>query len=333
MVSEQVLRSSNPVARFGRKLSDSVGGIFFGLILIAAGFGLVWFGEQQKEYSKAVAALPLITSVAAGQTGMMKIQAPPVVTQPLVSPITQQPVLYFEYKKQEFKKVKEMRTETRTIQRDGQDVQQTFEKEVLVDKWVDVSSNNKWGGFTVGGVLVNGTNASLSYLDLKTLYEKEAPTTGATEDPADMPINAVQKIREIVYGIPAATTLLVVGNVQAGAIASGEPFLITDKTNEALLSAMETSESRMYWGLKIAAWLIMTIGFIMLFGPITTFLNILPGLGKAVGGILFLVFGVVSAIFVLLGTIVIRYWWAVLIILIIGIVFAVTKLRGRSAAA
>ncbi len=324
VVSEQVMGSSNPVARFGRKLSDSVSGIFFGIVLIIGGFGLVWFGERQQDYSKDVSALPLTTAVASAQAGMVKVQGVPVVAVPFTAPRVNVPVIYFEYRRQEFKKVKETRSETRTIQRDGQDVQQTVEKDVYVDKWVDVSTDKKWAPFTVGGAKIDGANASLAYIDLKKLYEQETPTTEGGE---------VQKIRDIITGIPSNSTLVVVGESASGVISGGAPFIISDKSPEALVAAMQSGESRVYWGFKIAAWLLMTVGFVMLFGPLTTFLNILPGLGKFVSGILFVIFGVVSAIIVALGTVVIRYWWAVALVLVAAVVFAVAKGRGKGGAA
>lgn len=324
IVSESVVGSSNPVARFGRKFSDSVSGIFFGLVLIAVGFGLVWFGERQKEYSKDVAALPLVTTVASGQTGMVKVQGVPVVSPALVAPQTSQPVVYYTYKKQEYRKVKEKRTETRTVQQNGQDVQQTVERDVDVEKWVDVASEKKWATFSVGGAAVDGAKASLSYIEMKKLYEKEQPASTVGE---------VQKTREVVEGIPADVALLVVGEVMNGAIKGGTPFIISDKSPDALIAAMQSSESWKYWGFKIAAWLLMTIGFVMLFGPITTLLNILPGLGSLVSGVLFIVFGILSAVIVLLGTVVIRYWWAVLAVLVLLVVGAVVLAKKKGSAA
>lgn len=324
IVSESVVGSSNPVARFGRKFSDSVSGIFFGLILIAIGFGLVWFGERQKEYSKDVAAIPMVTTVASVQTGMVKVQAVPVASPALVAPLTSESVVYYTYKKEEYRKVKETRNETRTVQQNGQDVQQTVQRDVYVDKWVDVGSDKKWATFSVGGAAVDGTGASLSYIKLKKLYEKEQPAPVGGE---------VQKTREVVEGIPTSAALLVVGEVANGAIKSGTPFIITDKSNDELLAAMQSSESWKYWGFKIAAWLLMTIGFVMLFGPITTLLNILPGLGSLVSGVLFLVFGILSAIIVLLGTVVIRYWWAVLGVLILLVIGAVVMAKRKGSVA
>src|SRR3989338_962692 len=327
VISEKVLGSSNPVARFGRSVSSSVTGIFFGIVLIVGSFGLLWWGEQQHEYSKDVAALPLVTSVSAGHSGAIKVQAVPVVSAPLQAPIVNQSVLYYEYRKQEFKKIKERKTETRTVQREGKDVQQTIEKEVLIDKWFDVASEKKWAGFSVGGASVEGAAASLGYIELKKFFDKETPVS------SDAPLNVVQKTRETVVGIPVGIPLLVVGSVNADVITNGAPFIITDSNDAALVAAIQSSESRAYWGFKIVAWLLMTIGFVMLFGPVAALLNVLPGLGKLFNGILFLVFGVVSASIVMLGTIVIRYWWAVLIVLVAVIVLAVIKMkRGGTAA-
>jgi hypothetical protein len=46
-------------------------------------------------------------------------------------------------------------------------------------------------------------------------------------------------------------------------------------------------------------------------------------------GLLFIAFGVVSLIIVALGTIAIRYWWLILIILAAGIVLAIAKFKNK----
>ncbi len=333
LVSEKVLGSSNPVSRFGRSVSSSVSGIFFGIVLIIASFGLMWWGEQQPEHSKTVATLPLVHEAAVTHTGLIKLQAQPAVTQVLIEPKTNTPVLYYHYLKQEFKKVKEIKSETRTVQQNGQDVQQTFEHEVYVDTWVDLVSDKKWASFRLSNLNITPTNATL-YVDLKKMFEQEQPVVGAVQPPATATpdMYPATKMREIVVGIPAATELLIVGEAVTGSITGGTPFIISDKSNDALIAEMKTNESRIYWGLKFATWLLMTIGFVMLFGPISVVLNILPGLGKAFNGILFLVLGVLSAIIVALGTIMIRYWWAVLLAIIVLIVVAVSKSRNKTAA-
>lgn len=296
IVSEKVLGSSNPVARFGRNVSRSISGIFFGIMLIIAAFGVLWWGSGQKNYSQDVAALPLQAMVAADQSGMAKIQAVPALSNSVTAPVMKQAVVYYEYKKQEFKKVKEMRTETRTVQRDGKDVQQQVEKEAYVDKWFDVASDKNWAQFSVGGASVNPTSASLSYLDLQTLYDKETPVSTNTQ------LDVVQKTREVVKAFPIGPPLLVVGAVAGDTIASGEPFIISSLSSDGLTLAMQKSESTRGWIIKVLAWLLMTCGAVLLFGPIATLLNILPGLGKLFNGILFLVFGVISAIVVMVAS-------------------------------
>lgn len=323
IVSQTVLGSSNPIARFGRKLSDSITGIFIGLLLIIASFALVWWGEQQPEYSKIVAALPLLHEAPVTQTGLIKLQAQPAVTQVLIEPKTNTPVLYYNYTKQEFKKVKESRRETRTVLQNGQDVQQTVERDVYVDKWVDLISDKKWAAFRLSNLNVTPTNADL-HVTLTKVFEEEKPIPGVPADDF-----APTKTREVVEVLPATTELLIVGEAKTGSIVGGSPFIISDKTNDALIAEMKVQENRLYWFLKIGAWLLMTVGFTLLFGPISTFLNILPGLGKMLNAVLFAVFGVLSLVIVALGTLAIRYWWLVLIILVTLIVLAVAKFKNK----
>ena len=323
IISQTVLGSSNPIARFGRKLSDSISGIFIGILLIVFSFALLWWGEQQPEHSKTVAALPLLTEAPVMQTGLIKLQAQPAVTQVLIEPKTNTPALYYHYTKQEFKKVKETRRETRTVVQNGQDVQQTIERDVFVDKWVDVVSDKKWAGFRLSNLNVTPTNAEL-YVSLTKVFEEEKPILGAPLDEF-----SPTKTKEIVEALPATTKILIVGEATTGSIVGGSPFIISDMSNDALIGEMKTRENRTYWFFKIGAWLLMTIGFTLLFGPIATFLNILPGLGKMLNGILFIAFGIISLIIVALGTIAIRYWWLVLIVIATLIILAIAKFKNK----
>ncbi len=323
IISQQVLGSSNPLARFGRKLSDSISGIFIGILLILFSFALLWWGEQQPEHSKTVAALPLQIESPVTQTGLTKLQAQPAVTQVLIEPKTNTPVLYYHYTKQEFKKVKETRRETRTVLQNGQDVQQTVERDVYIDKWVDVVSDKKWAGFRLSNLNVTPTNAEL-YVTLTKVFEEEKPVAGVPTDEF-----SPTKTKEIVEVLPATMQILIVGEAATGSIVGGTPFIISDMSSDALIAEMKVRESRTYWFFKIGAWLLMTIGFTLFFGPIATFLNILPGLGKMLNGLLFIAFGVVSLVIVALGTIAIRYWWLVLIILVALIVLAIAKFKNK----
>ena len=323
IISQTVLGSSNPLARFGRKLSDSITGIFIGILLIIFSFAMVWWGENQPEHSKTVVALALQTEAPTTQSGLLKLQALPAVTQVLIEPKTNTPVLYYSYTKQEFKKVKETRRETKTVLQNGQDVQQTVERDVYVDKWVDVVSDKKWAGFRLSNLNVTPTNAEL-YVTLTKVFEEEKPVPGVPADEF-----SPTKTKEVVEALPATTQLLIVGDAATGSIVGGSPFIISDMSNDALIAEMKTRESRTYWFFKISAWLLMTIGFTLLFGPIATFLNILPGLGKMLNGLLFITFGAVSLIIIALGTIAIRYWWLILIILAAGIVLAIAKFKNK----
>lgn len=324
IVSQTVLGSSNPVARFGRKLSDSVTSVFIGIIFLIGGCGLVWWGEGLPEYSKIVEALPLAAEAPAMQSGLTKLQALPAVTQVLIEPKTNTPVLYYSYTKQEFKKVKETRRETKTVLQNGQDVQQTVERDVYIDKWVDVDSDKKWASFRLSSLNVTPEAATL-YATLTKVFEEEKPVVSS--GPVDE--FAPTKTRETVEALPATTKLLVIGEVQTGSIVGGTPFIISDKSNEALIAQLKTEENRSYWFFKIAAWFFMTVGFTLLFAPFATLLNILPGLGKLVNGVLFLVFGVVSLIIVTLGTLAIRYWYAVILVLLAAIIFAILKFKNK----
>ena len=75
----------------------------------------------------------------------------------------------------------------------------------------------------------------------------------------------------------------------------------------------------------IGAWFLMTLGLILVFKPIVRILNILPGLGSMVQGVLFIIFGIFSAIIVTLGFVGIKFWWLFLILGLLGIAYGLKK--------
>ena len=79
------------------------------------------------------------------------------------------------------------------------------------------------------------------------------------------------------------------------------------------MNRQKTAEKRTFWIMIILSWFLMTTGFTMLFGPITHLLSVIPGLGGLTKGLLFIVFGIISAIIVFVSYIGIKYWWVILL--------------------
>ena len=98
IVSETVVGSSNPIARYGRSLVDSIKGIGTGFIMVLIGFVILYWSVGMKENSGAVAKLPLTPaeSVSASQAGLVKITGKPTLAASLVAPKSSENVVYYK---------------------------------------------------------------------------------------------------------------------------------------------------------------------------------------------------------------------------------------------
>ncbi len=342
VVSETVLGSSGFFGRYGRGVTDSIKGIGGGFISIALGFAIIYFTAGMAENSAIVQKLVLTPAenVTTAQAGLIKIAGKPTVTSPLTAPKSTEKVLYYKDTIEEFRKIEETTTSTKTVQKDGQDVQQQIESKQWVDKWVDKSdttNGTKWANFSLGTVQVEPQSSS-AMLNAKTLFSEEKPVV----DPNPTVVSQVTylgksvnsypptKTREIVTGITVDQPLIVIGEVNSGVIRSGKPFIVSNKTDTEILADLKSTEKIIFWVTKGLAWLLIAGGLTAIIGPIFAVLDILPGLGGSLKSIVFLFNGVIAAIIVFLGTIVVQYWYIALGILIALIVLLFVMKKGSS---
>lgn len=343
VVSETVLGSSGFFGRYGRGITDSIKGIGGGFISIALGFAIIYFTSGMAENSAIVQKLVLTPAenVTTAQTGLVKITGTPVVASPLVAPKSTEKVLYYKDTIEEFRKIEEITTSTKTVQKDGQDVQQQIESKQWVDKWIDKSdttNGSKWANFSLGKVQVEPQSSS-AMLNTKTFFSEEKPFV----DPNPTVVSQVTylgksvnsypptKTRQIVTGITVDQPLIVIGEVNNGVIRSGKPFIVSNKTDAEILADLKSTEKIIFWVTKGLAWLLIAGGLTAIIGPIFAVLDILPGLGGSLKSIVFLINGVIAAIIVFLGTLVIEYWYIALGVLIALIILLFVMKKGKSA--
>ena len=352
VVSETVLGSSGFFGRYGRGVTNSIKGIGGGFTSIALGFAIIYFTAGMAENSAIVQKLILTPAenITTAQTGLVKIAGTPTVTSPLIAPKSSEKVLYYKDTIEEFRKIEETTVSTKTVQKDGQDVQQQIESKQWVDKWIDKSdttNGSKWASFSLGGstdLSLGGKvqvepQSSSAMLNAKTFFSEEKPFV----DPNPTVVSQVTylgksvnsypptKTRQIVTGITADQPLIVIGEVNNGVIRSGKPFIVSNKTDAEILADLKSTEKMIFWITKGLAWLLIAGGLTAIIGPIFAVLDILPGLGGALKSIVFLVNGVIAAIIVFLGTLVIEYWYVALGILIALIALLFVMKKGKSA--
>lgn len=329
--SRELIGSSNPIARFGRDMTQAVAGVLIGVLCLFGSFGLLWGSTHQVKYSKVIEALPLEQADAVvGRDGMVKIQAVPTWDgEPLMAPFTDETVLTYtktveNYAMRELEK-------TRTVTEGGNDYKETYYE--YKPSWETVETDTQWSDFNLGPIKIDPREAKTRFNETE-LYNKtedQAFDRSKYPDDASM-VGVVQKIRTIVKGVSSTDNIIVVGHVNGDRIGGGDngAFFISNKSNEALLEAQILIEKVSFWMMFLGSWFLMALGFTLFFGPIIRVLNILPGLGSAVQMVLFLIFGVLSGIVVALGFIGIKFWWLILILGLLGIGFWMKKKHGQA---
>lgn len=324
IISREVVGSSNPFARFFRDLGNSIKGIFIGLLLIIISFVVIYFSANQTEHSKTIEDLPMMTPQEAYSVeGMVKISGEPSYDSIVVAPYAEEDVLYYTYTKEEYA-VREIE-KTRTITEDGQEIRETYVE--YKPDWETVETTTEWSDFRLGDIEIVPDDAK-ARLRTDKLYsetvDQDYPKYRDEEDLVDIP----QRVRHTVVGVPVdEESLIIVGSNSGGRIASGidGTFFISNKTEAALVADQAHSEQMTRWIMWFIGWLMMTIGFTMLFGPITYLLNIIPGLGSLTKGILFIIFGIISAILLFIAYIGFKFWWLIGILIIAALGFVVYK--------
>jgi len=198
VVSEKVLGSSSGIARFGRnvkgQISGRLSGIGLGLLMIIASFVVVWYSEKFEKSADLVAKMPLLSvEQAAGSSGLIKVQGL-VTSAPIKSPKDDKDVLYYRHTREELEMVKSTETETKVVTRDGQDIEQTVEKEVEKPEWVSKLDDEKWAEIVLGSKITVKPEVAKQMLNLTNIYSLEE-----------------EKVRENIEAVLPTEQLLVVG--------------------------------------------------------------------------------------------------------------------------
>ena len=316
VVSRRVVGSANPIARKFRKLKGSITGVCFGPVLIIIAFGLLFYGEKFQRSSKIVEELSLENAEEVTATsGLHKITGVPEVTTPAEAPEVGN-VLYYSYQEQQYQTVEETEYETVTRIENGVEIEETIERVKEVDKWVDITSETKWAEFKLGKYTVKPSGASLK-LDLsqKEFREEDGVYYEGSKTPY------VDDYRIIVQYLTTDAKLIVVGQISGSTISSGgEVFIITNKTDTELISEMKTAETTLYWVLKGATWLLLTLGLLMMIGPILSLLDFIPIAGQAANCAASILAAIISVGIVIAGTLIIKFWWLCLALSVVGVV-------------
>jgi len=333
VISRREIGSANPVAKFFRGLADSIKGVATGFFFIIISFVLVYNMVTQKEHSKTIEALPLQTpEEVVGVNGMVKIEGMPEYTRLMVEPLSGKEVLYYSYVKEDYA-VRRIEN-TRVVEENGKQIEET-----IVDyreEWKPVSgaSKTEWSEFKLGQIEIDPGNADDRFNDTE-LYKNEFnnpefdANSAAFVDKSRL-VDKSQKFRETVRGVLADTKLVVVGENSNNRISSGVEgaFFVSNMSASELLGDVQSSEKMWFWIMAIGAWFLMAQGFTMLLGPVTHMMNVIPGLGSMTRGLLFGIFAIISAVIVFLAYIGLKFWWGILIAVLVVFGFIIFRKSG-----
>lgn len=303
VVSEKVLGSSSGIARFGRgvkgQISSRLGGIGLGFLLIVVSFFVVWYSESFEKSAGTVSQLPILSvDQAVGSSGLVKVSGP-VTSAPIKTPKDPKDVLYYHYVRQELEMVKSTETETQIVTRDGQDIEQTIEKEVEKPEWVTKIDETKWADLVLGNKIAVKPGSAKQLLNLSEVYT-------LTED----------KVKETINAVLPTDNLIVVGEISNSQISSGKPFIITNNSNDVLVESLASSEKTTWWLLKLATLLLFGFGLYSMLGPLLLILDAIPILGNIGKTGIFIVCMLIGLIFTVLSSLLIAFWYVILIILV-----------------
>jgi hypothetical protein len=325
VVSKRVIGSANPIARKFRALKGSFGGVCIAPVMIIIAFVLLFAGERQKEHSKTVEELSLETaSEVTADSGMHKIQGTATITTPAEAPEVGD-VLYYSYKKQEYEEVEKTESYTDTEIENGQEVEVTKERVKIVDEWVDKETKSDWASFKLGKYTIDTEDAKKEFDYSSKEYREDLwgdydEYTGSS-DTAD-----IGDVRIVVDYLPTDTELLVVGEITGSEIKGGESFIVSNKSDSELVSDLKSEETAIYWIMKVGSWLLLTLGFMMILGPILSLLDFIPIAGKVANCVASIVGAAVAAGIVLMATLIIKFWYLCIAAAVLGIVALVTML-------
>lgn len=348
VVSSKVIGSSNPVARGFRKISSSITGVFGGCLMLIIALGLVVAAVKVvPDNSRKVEALDLLTpEEAKGKDELVKVEAvPDVSTAATLSYKTKnefgqenpqtfdKDAIYLNAKFEIYEQKKEVSQETSTVTKDGQDSQETTEKTQITEGWVTKNEVEKFGTFKMGDIEVETKDIGTRFDTTEVTIDDVVMPDGAAAVVYENPSSQVGSTRLVVEYVSVSDELIVIGNLHNGKIKGGDVNIVSNYSDSELISKLKTEETAMRWGIRFLAWLFLTLGFTSVVGPILVFADFIPGVNKIVGCISFLVFGMLSALMVLLITFAINYWWLVILCILgtIGLlgVFLVYAIRKK----
>lgn len=320
VVSERVIGSANPVAKWGRETQSSCmgafGGFFVGLLLFFVTFALPYCAARTEKDSKDVSKLQVITTEqAAAYSGKALVQGVLQSDGTLHAPKGNvSGILAYNYLVEDLVTKPEKHTETHKEVRDGKEVEVTEEVTEMVEEWQTTHQDEQWQVLRLGNITIDQSRAQID-LPWNEEYNVLSPS---------------QKHRESVKVVKGGLTVLLACELKDGALVDIPDFyILTSKAKDQLVSTMNASEETNRWLLIIASIVLWTISMNLLVGPLMLFVNIVPvkALGALARGAVTAVSFILACLITWITYVAVRYWWAIAILLAVLAVWLVVAVN------
>lgn len=356
VVATKVLGSANPIAKKFRSIKNTFAGIGIGIILLIVGLFLIFQSVYGvKEYSKIVSGLSLKTASEAGigDTELVKLKGKLENVTPIAYEyekcVTRDcytwqntkerlpQALYLKVEKQRFEVVKHVRTETRTTEFAGQETEETVEITEYKEEWVTKETTKQYATFNFGELLIKPSEETklMASTTSAEVANVKIDNLGPLNNYAQEVSSEIGATRLVYTYLPYSESLpefIVVGKVANKTIATGEPFIFSDKSDEQIIKALEDEENTARTGFAFFSWLATFIGLTMLLAPILELVSWIPLVGKAAKFVAGLIALVTATILVAASWLILKFWWLILIFIIalIGLaIFLVVKMASK----
>lgn len=322
-------------------LGNSIRGVFTGMLLVLAGFVLIWGSVNWvKDSASVVESLELVQNDSIGEDdGLMKTSGTPELKETFTydyskctddvcdalgrEDVAVDGIMYYSARYERYEQYVETTTETREIDNGDEVVTEEYEIETVKEGWRDKGTDSMWAELVLGTVTIKPDSA-------KTKMDSETTTVVDVVLPSEFDEGSlyvagskeeasakVGDTRMSLTTIPVGEELIVVGEVYNGVIEGGETFVISDMSETQLLEELRADQQTTHKIYKYIAIALFTLGFMMLIGPILALADFIPLVGGMARTVAFVV-GLVSAIVVVnVGIFVLQYWWALLIIVVL----------------
>lgn len=352
VISSRVVGSSNPIAKKMRSIGNSIKGVGCGFIMLIIGLVLIYQSVYGvKEYSKILAALPMQeASESMGNEELVKVKGSVDVPTPVeysyekcanaqcfgeTTPSKTELAMYISVDKQRFEIVEHVRTETRTRNVGGDEVEEQVEVKEYNEEWVSKESKVIWADFTLNGkVTVKGSADTKLMIDPveKEVANVKIDNLSALNYYGQQPSAQIGSTRLVYSYIPLtlpAPEFIVTGRMESKTIRTGDPFIITDMTESQLIKALGDEENFTRWAFAIGSWVLTFIGLSMIMAPIIELVDWIPLFGwaakAAAAGVAF----VIATVLVLGSWLILKFWWLILLLTIALIALAVYLLAKK----